>query len=409
MFVRRFSLRDFRSWDSLTLDLTPGTTVFLGSNGHGKTNVLESLGYLSTLSSHRVSTDAPMIRSGSASAFAGATVVNNGRELTIDVELIEGKSNRARINQSPTRRPREVLGILQSVMFAPEDLSLVRGDPGDRRRYLDELLTSRIPRMAAVRADYDKVLRQRSALLKTAGAALRRGSRGGESDNVLSTLEVWDGHLAAHGAQLLAGRLELVHDLAPHLAESYRSIAPESRPASIRYKSSLGSSLDPEFTDPARNSGIDDVAYLEERFHLELAQMRSKEIDRGVCLVGPHRDDLELVLGDSPAKGFASHGESWSFALSLRLAGFALLRADGSDPVLMLDDVFAELDRRRRRALATVAATAEQVLITAAVPEDVPDELEAAKFGVEASDTGDGRISRIVPVGSTDQEVEFDD
>lgn len=187
MFVRRFSLRDFRSWDSLTLDLTPGTTVFLGSNGHGKTNVLESLGYLSTLSSHRVSADAPMIRSGSASAFAGATVVNNGRELTIDVELIEGKSNRARINQSPTRRPREVLGILQSVMFAPEDLSLVRGDPGDRRRYLDELLTSRIPRMAAVRADYDKVLRQRSALLKTAGAALRRGSRGGESDNVLST------------------------------------------------------------------------------------------------------------------------------------------------------------------------------------------------------------------------------
>ena len=394
MFVRRFSLRDFRSWDSLTLDLVPGTTVFLGSNGHGKTNILESLGYLSTLSSHRVSSDAPMIRSGSASAFAGATVVNSGRELTIDVELIEGKSNRARINQSPARRPREVLGILQSVMFAPEDLSLVRGDPGDRRRYLDELLTFRIPRMAAVRADYDKVLRQRSALLKTAGGALRRGSGGGE--NVLSTLEVWDGHLAAHGAQLLAGRLELVHDLAPHLAESYRSIAPESRPASMRYRSSLGASLDPEFTDPTRIPGIDDVAYLEERFHNELSVMRTKEIDRGVCLVGPHRDDLELILGDSPAKGFASHGESWSFALSLRLAGFALLRTEGSDPVLLLDDVFAELDRRRRRALAAVAATAEQVIVTAAVPEDVPGELEAAKFGVEASETPEGRISRIV-------------
>ncbi|NMM88667.1 DNA replication/repair protein RecF [Rhodococcus sp. SRB_17] len=404
MFVRRFSLRDFRSWDSLTLDLLPGTTVFLGSNGHGKTNILESLGYLSTLSSHRVSADAPMIRSGTASAFAGATVVNAGRELTIDVELIEGKSNRARINQSPTRRPREVLGILQSVMFAPEDLSLVRGDPSDRRRYLDELLTSRIPRMAAVRADYDKVLRQRSALLKTAGAALRRGS----GENVLSTLEVWDGHLAAHGAQLLAGRLELVHDLAPHLAESYRSIAPESRPASIRYRSSLGTSLDPEFTDPTRVPGIDDVAYLEERFHHELSVMRTKEIDRGVCLVGPHRDDLELVLGDTPAKGFASHGESWSYALSLRLAGFSLLRTDGSDPVLLLDDVFAELDRRRRQALAAVAATAEQVLITAAVPEDVPEELEAAKFGVEASETPEGRISRIVSK-DLPEEVESDE
>ncbi|MGC0366750.1 DNA replication and repair protein RecF [Rhodococcus sp. 27YEA15] len=396
MFVRRFSMRDFRSWDSLTLDLKPGTTVFVGSNGHGKTNILESLGYLSTLSSHRVSADAPMIRSGAATAFSGATVVNDGRELTIDVELIEGKSNRARINQSPTRRPREILGVLRSVMFAPEDLSLVRGDPGDRRRYLDELLTSRIPRMAAVRADYDKVLRQRSALLKTAGAALRRGARSADAENVLSTLEVWDGHLAAHGAQLLAGRLELVHDLAPYLAQAYNSIAPESRPASIRYRSSLGTSLDPEFTDPARISGIDDVAYLEERFHHELSVMRSKEIDRGVCLVGPHRDDLELSLGDTPAKGFASHGESWSYALSLRLASFTLLRSEGSDPVLMLDDVFAELDRRRRRALAEVAATAEQVLITAAVSEDIPGELEAVRFGVEAVDTDDGRISRIV-------------
>ena len=401
MFVRALSLRDFRSWDALGLNLRPGCTVFVGPNGHGKTNVLEALGYLSTLSSHRVSSDAPLIRTGTAQAFAGATVVNTGRELTVDLELNDGKSNRARINQSPTRRPREILGILQTVLFAPEDLSLVRGDPGDRRRYLDELLTSRIPRMAAVRADYDRVLRQRSALLKTAGGALRRSSRGGgrpseDGASALATLEVWDGHLAAHGAQLLAGRLHLVHDLAPHLAESYHSLAPESRPARIRYRSSLGSSLPPEFTEPARVPEAGDIAFLEERFLQELSVMRSKEIERGVCLVGPHRDDVELHLGDTPAKGFASHGESWSFALSLRLAGFALLRSDGSDPVLMLDDVFAELDRRRRRALAKVALDAEQVLITAAVPEDVPEELDAVRFGVEARDTDRGRISHIV-------------
>ncbi|MFZ2177295.1 MAG: DNA replication/repair protein RecF [Rhodococcus sp. (in: high G+C Gram-positive bacteria)] len=399
MFVRALSLRDFRSWDALTIELRPGCTVFIGPNGHGKTNILESLGYLSTLSSHRVASDAPLIRTGAGTAFVGAAVVNTGRELTVDIELNEGKSNRARINQSPTRRPRDILGILQTVLFAPEDLSLVRGDPGERRRYLDELLTSRRPRMAAVRADYDRVLRQRSALLKTAGGALRRGSRGSHSSedgaSALATLEVWDGHLAAHGAELLAGRLQLVYDLAPHLAESYRSLAPESRPASIRYRSSLGTSLPPEFTDPARVPEAGDVSFLADRFLKELSVMRSREIERGVCLVGPHRDDLDLQLGDTPAKGFASHGESWSFALSLRLAAFALLRSDGSDPVLMLDDVFAELDRRRRRALAKVAAEAEQVLITAAVPEDVPEELDAMRFAVEARDTDRGRISHL--------------
>ncbi|QBJ96528.1 DNA replication/repair protein RecF [Rhodococcus sp. ABRD24] len=395
MFVRKFSLRDFRSWDGVTVDLEPGCTVFVGRNGHGKTNLLEALGYLSTLSSHRVSTDAPLVRAGAPQAYAGALVVNHGRELGIDIEINDGKVNRARINQSPTRRPRELVGILQTVLFAPEDLSLVRGDPGERRRFLDELLTSRIPRMAAVRADYDKVLRQRSALLKTAGGALRRGARSNDGENALATLDVWDGHLAMHGAQLLEARLRLVHDLAPHLAASYRSIAPESRPAGVRYRSSLASSLPPEFYDPAREPERDDLELLEASFLHELSVMRSKEIERGVCLVGPHRDDLELYLGDHPAKGFASHGESWSFALSLRLAAFFLLRADGSDPVLMLDDVFAELDRRRRTALASVAAEAEQVLITAAVTEDLPDELTATRFTVEAHDTDGGRISRL--------------
>lgn len=399
MFVRKFSLRDFRSWDAVTVDLEPGCTVFVGRNGHGKTNLLEALGYLSTLSSHRVSSDAPLIRAGAPQAYAGALIANHGRELGIDIEINDGRANRARINQSPARRPREIVGILQTVLFAPEDLSLVRGDPGDRRRFLDELLTARRPRMAGVRADYDKVLRQRSALLKTAGGALRRGARSSDGASALATLDIWDGHLAAHGAQLLASRLRLVHDLAPHLVASYRSLAPESRPASVRYKSSLGTSLPTELLYPTREPEPDDVELLEVSFLNELSEMRQREIERGVCLVGPHRDDLELILGDQPAKGFASHGESWSFALSMRLGAFFLLRDDGSDPVLMLDDVFAELDRKRRAALAGVAAQAEQVLITAAVAEDVPAELSATRFGVEAHDTERGRLSQLTALG----------
>ncbi|KAA0024957.1 DNA replication/repair protein RecF [Antrihabitans cavernicola] len=388
MFVRALSLRDFRSWDTFSHDLEPGRTVFLGANGNGKTNLLEALGYLSTLSSHRVSTEAPLLRIGSSKAQIGAAVVNSGRELTVDIELNQGVANRARINRSPARRPREILGILRTVLFAPEDLALVRGDPSERRRFLDELLTARLPRMAAVRSDYERVLRQRSALLKTANRA--------RAD--LSTLDVWDGHLAAHGSVLLAERFKLVNDLLPHVAQSYRSIAPESRPAGVRYKSSLGDSLPPEFLDVTRAPALDDQEVLEAVFLQELSNVRQKEIDRGVCLVGPHRDDLELILGTEPAKSFASHGESWSFALSLRLGSFELLRSDGTDPVLLLDDVFAELDRRRRTALASVAAGAEQVLITAAVAEDVPPELEARRIGIEMVDTEQGRISRVVPV-----------
>ncbi len=402
MFVRSFTLRDFRSWDNVTIDLEPGSTVFVGPNGHGKTNLIESLGYLSTLSSHRVSSDAPLIRVGAERAFAAASVVNLGRELTVDVEILEGKANKARMNRSPVRRPRDILGVLQSVLFAPEDLSLVRGDPGERRRYLDELLITRRPRMAGVKADYEKVLRQRAALLKSAGGALRRGSQSSDGSSALATLDVWDGHLAAHGAHLLAARIGLVHELAPFVAESYSAIAPESRSAAIHYRSSLAEALPPEFAEPHRSPEPDDVEVLEASFLHQLSQMRQREIERGVCLVGPHRDDLELALGDQPTKGFASHGESWSFALSLRLASFALLRAEGTDPVLMLDDVFAELDRKRRSALARVAANAEQVLITAAVAEDVPPELNAKRWNVEATQHASERVSAISSVETSE-------
>ncbi|UGT59286.1 DNA replication/repair protein RecF [Nocardia asteroides] len=383
MFVRALSLRDFRSWEELDVELSPGRTVLLGANGNGKTNVLEAVGYLSTLASHRVSADAPLIRTGAERARIGAAVVNAGRELRIDLELNQGAANRAQINRSPARRPREILGVLHTVLFAPEDLALVRGDPGERRRFLDELATARLPRLAAVRSDYDRVLRQRSALLKTAGRNVR-------SRSDLSTLDVWDGHLAAHASVLLEHRLRLVHDLAPHLADAYRALAPESRPAAIGYRSGY---LPPELLDPARPPAASDPDELAAVLLRELAAARTKELERGVCLVGPHRDDLELLLGGGQAKGFASHGESWSFALALRLAAFELLRGSGAEPVLLLDDVFAELDRRRRTALAAVAAGAEQVLITAAVPEDVPAELDATPLRVRTTGDPDSRVS----------------
>ncbi|WP_040744249.1 DNA replication/repair protein RecF [Nocardia transvalensis] len=389
MHVRALSLRDFRSWEQAELELSAGRTVFLGANGNGKTNLIEALGYLATLGSHRVSTDAPLIRLGAQRSRIGATVVNTGRELRIDLELNQGSANRVQINRSPVRRPREILGILQTVLFAPEDLALVRGDPSERRRFLDELCTAQLPRLAGVRSDYDRVLRQRSALLKTAGRQAR--SRSGAPAE-LSTLDVWDGHLAAHGGELLAQRLRLVHELRPFLAQAYSSIAPESRPAAVRYRSSY---LPPELLHPDRTPAPDDAEVLESIMLRELSEARAKELERGVCLVGPHRDDLELLLGSAPAKGFASHGESWSFALALRLGAFELLRSAGTDPVLLLDDVFAELDRRRRAALAAVAATAEQVLITAAVPEDVPPELEATAIRVETTGAADERTSHI--------------
>ncbi|UGT52635.1 DNA replication/repair protein RecF [Nocardia asteroides] len=394
MFIRALSVRDFRSWEHAELELSPGRTVLLGANGNGKTNLLEAVGYLATLGSHRVSADAPLIRMGATQARIGATVVNQGRELRVDVELKQGSANRAQINRSPVRRSREILGILQTVLFAPEDLALVRGDPGERRRFLDELCTARLPRLAGVRADYDKVLRQRSALLKTAGRHVR-------SRADLSTLDVWDGHLAEHASVLLAQRLRLVNDLYPYLAQAYRSIAPESRPAAIGYRSGY---LPPELLDPARAPEADDVEQLREIVLRELSTARTRELERGVCLVGPHRDDLDLLLGSAPAKGFASHGESWSFALALRLASFELLRGGGTEPVLLLDDVFAELDRRRRTALAEVAAGAEQVLITAAVAEDVPAELAAEPLRVQTTGEADQRTSQIVPEPAAESE-----
>ena len=378
VYVRQLEVTDFRSWEHAELEFEPGVAVLVGANGQGKTNLIEALSYLSTLGSHRVSTDAPLVRHGAQRAIVRTAVVHAGRELTVELEIAPGRANRARLNRCAVPRPREVLGVLRSVLFAPEDLALVRGDPGQRRRFLDDLLVLRAPRLAGVQADYDKVLRQRVALLKSAGAARRSG--GGAAD--LRTLDVWDGHLARHGAELLGARLDLLVELTPYVRAANCAVAPESAAAELEYRSSLGDAL------PAavQETGKADVDLLEVALLAQLARLRTAEIERGVCLVGPHRDDLELRLGGLPAKGYASHGESWSFALALRLGSYQLLRCGGAEPVLLLDDVFAELDARRRARLAEVALAAEQVLVTAAVPADVPDELQGIRFDVSGGE-----------------------
>ncbi|MFF7648828.1 DNA replication/repair protein RecF [Streptomyces sp. NPDC007983] len=381
MHVTHLSLADFRSYARAEVALGPGVTAFVGPNGQGKTNLVEAVGYLATLGSHRVSSDAPMVRMGAERAVVRATVVQGDRQQLVELELNPGKANRARINRSSQVRPRDVLGILRTVLFAPEDLALVKGDPGERRRFLDELITARAPRMAGVRSDYDRVLKQRNSLLKTAALARRHGSRGGSGgDAALSTLDVWDQHLARTGAELLAQRFDLISVLQPLADKAYEQLAPGGGPVLLEYRGSAGEDL--------TAAGSREELY--ERLMAALADARKQEIERGVTLVGPHRDDLVLKLGRLPAKGYASHGESWSYALALRLASYDLLRAEGAEPVLVLDDVFAELDSRRRERLAELVVPGEQVLVTAAVEEDVPEVLAGVRYAV-----AEGEVRRV--------------
>ncbi len=372
MFVDHLQLADFRSYTGVDVPLGAGVTTFVGANGQGKTNLVEAIEYLSTLSSHRVSTDQPLVRFGAERAVVRARVqagVDDARQLQLEVEITPGRANRAQLNRSPLRRPRELIGVLRTVVFSPEDLAVVKGDPGERRRFLDDLLVTRWPRMAGVRADYDRVLRQRNTLLKS----LSGRSRGGPpSAEAASTLEVWDTHLAAAGGELLAARLSTLADLGPHMAKAYADIAPTNNEAAAEYRSSV---------DLGTRLSRDELA---EALREAMAARRTDEVQRGLSLVGPHRDDIVLSLGVLPAKGYASHGESWSFALALRLGSFHLLRSDGIEPVLVLDDVFAELDTTRRERLAGGVSAAEQVLITAAVAADVPAVLQGRRYAVQS-------------------------
>jgi DNA replication and repair protein RecF len=432
VYLTRLSLTDFRSYAGVELSLEPGVSTFLGPNGQGKTNLVEAAAYVATLGSHRVATDAPLVRAGAERAILRAVVTSGDISRLVEIEINPGRANRARLNRAPVSRPRQVLGVLRTVLFAPEDLALVKGDPEQRRRFLDDLLVASAPRYAGVRADYERVLRQRTALLKSlrgrpvrpgrspayarAGGPQRAGETaqaasvgpagadrngsgragpgrdgpatpGGPGGRSASTLDVWDEHLATAGAQLLAARLRLTASLRPLVARSYSAVSGgAAMEAGISYRQSLRTSgaapsgRGAELAEPAEPPA--DAAQLAGGLREALARARGEELERGICLVGPHRDDLDLRIGGLPTRGYASHGESWSMALALRLAAFEALRGAGDDPVLLLDDVFAELDTGRRERLAGLVAGAEQVLVTAAVPADVPAALRGARFDV---------------------------
>ncbi|MCL1838677.1 MAG: DNA replication/repair protein RecF [Propionibacteriaceae bacterium] len=367
MFVTNLQLVDFRSYENVDIELPPGVSVFVGSNGKGKTNLLEALVFLARLDSHRVGTETPLIRFGADKAVIRARIragVNDSRQLLAELELLPGKANKASLNRTPLRRARDILGSLLIVLFAPEDLHIVKGDPAQRRNFIDDLSSMRLPRIRAIRSDYEKVLRQRSALLKSLISPQRM------SGEAAATLEVWNESLARLGSELAAARLATLSDLLPFLQNAYSQIAQGGVMVNAEYKSHL--------ENPPAEAQALALAYL-----AQIEQRLPAEIARGVSLVGPHRDDLEFSIGDLPVRGYASHGESWSFACALRIAAFNLLRQDGLEPVLLLDDVFAELDETRREHLVSCALQAEQVLITAAVKHDVPTSLTGKFFRVD--------------------------
>lgn len=367
------ALKDFRSYEALSLSLDPGVTVFIGSNGFGKTNIIEAIGYLTSLSSHRVSTDAPLVRLGADSAYLKGVVENQGRSTTIELEINPSRANRARINHNAQRSAREIIGHLRTVLFAPEDLTLVKGDPSERRRFLDNLLVLRNPRYASVISDYDRILKQRNALLKSS-----TGMRKVDA-SALSTLEVWDQQLVAAGSALIVARTQLVAALAQPVTRNYSKLA-DGHEISLAYASSIwNGKQSQEDLDPATTSSA---------FFAALDEVRRNEFERGITLVGPHRDDLLLSLRSHVVKGYASQGESWSYALALKLASYDLLRNDGIEPILILDDVFSELDTKRRDRLSALIAGNEQILITAAVPEDLPVELDGRRIAISREGSG---------------------
>ena len=391
MFIKHLSLASFRNYKNAEIALQPGVNLLVGPNGQGKTNLVEAIRYLSTLSSHRVAGYLPLIKQDEPQAAVRAMASHAERDILIELELNRDSANKARVNKSPVPRVRDILGLVNSVTFAPEDLDIVKRDPTNRRAFIDELVVQVWPRFAGVYSDYDRVLRQRNTLLKTARQTGAKGS-------ALSTLDAWDQSLVSYGSEIIAARVDLVERLRPHLFEAYQSIAIANNEPRILVKSSLlGTAIPSGWGDDDDSEDLEyiqtaDRTEIEALYSAKLATVRAKELERGITLVGPHRDDLVLMLGTLPAKGYASHGESWSYALALRLASIALLRAETrtGDPILILDDVFAELDAGRRARLAGMVAGNEQVLITAAVAEDVPEELIATVFHVKHGEVSAG-------------------
>jgi DNA replication and repair protein RecF len=366
MHVVSLTAVEFRSYSFVEINLEPGVTTFIGSNGQGKTNLVEAISYCSTLSSHRVSQDLPLVKSDQPRAIVRTGVKYLDRTNWLEVEIWPSKTNKAKLNGSECKKTKEILGILQTVTFSPEDLILVKGDPGERRHFLDELLVQKSSSYAGIKSDYDRVLKQRNALLKSAGPA-----RKNNLESVLATLDVWNDQLVNFGSQIIFARNQIINELLPYVSKSYAELAPTSKALNIKYLPNVSS----------ETMALSDlVTAMKEK----LQERQQDELDRGLTLVGPHRDDMEIFIGELPAKGYASHGESWSVALALKLASFDLLKATSpaGDPVLILDDVFAELDAARRNQLILRVKNVEQVLITAAVMEDVPKELVGNKLFV---------------------------
>ena len=398
MYLKHLSLNKFRNYQSAEVVFEPGINLLVGRNGQGKTNLVEAIRYLSILKSHRVAGYLPLINEKSESALIRALAVVDEREALLEVELNRASANRSRVNKSELTKQRDILGFVNSVIFAPEDLDIVKRDPSNRRDFVDELVVQVWPRFAGVFADYERVLKQRNSLLKSARITKTTGS-------ALATLDAWDASLVKYGAEIIEARLDLVARLTPHVDTAYKSIASSNNEPSIEVKSSiLGEAIKSHFDDDQDGGdALESVAglsraELEEKFHVKLAQIRPKELERGLTLIGPQRDDLLFKLGSLPVKGYASHGESWSFALALRLASVELLRAETKtgDPILILDDVFAELDAGRRLKLAELVQANEQVFITAAVAEDVPSVLKGRPYFVCA-----GEVSTEAPVGDS--------
>jgi DNA replication and repair protein RecF len=374
MHVISLTAVDFRSYSFVEINLEPGVTTFIGSNGQGKTNLVEAISYCSTLSSHRVSQDLPLVKADQPRAIVRTGVKYLDRTNWLEVEIWPSKTNKAKLNGSDCKKTKDILGILQTITFSPEDLILVKGDPGQRRYFLDELLVQKSSSYAGIKTDYERVLKQRNALLKSAGPARRNNL-----DSVLTTLDIWNEQLINFGSQIILARHQIINELLPYVSKSYSELAPSSKALNITYLPNVS----------AENMTlIDLVAAMKQK----LQERQQDELDRGLTLVGPHRDDLEIMIGELPAKGYASHGESWSVALALRLASFDLLKATSpaGDPVLILDDVFAELDVARRNQLILRVKNVEQVLITAAVAEDVPKELVGNKLYVN-----NGKVEKI--------------
>lgn len=378
MLVRHLTLSHFRNHTATDVALHPGVNLLVGFNGQGKTNFVEAIAYLATLSSHRVAGYQPLIQHDQPQAIIRALVSHDERDVLVEVELNRDTQNRARINKADSKRVRDVLGVVHTVVFAPEDLDIVKKDPSNRRAFIDELVVQVWPRFAGVYSDYDRVLKQRNTLLRT---ARQTGTRG----NALSTLDAWDDQMVRLGSEIVNARLDLIERLRPFLTKAYQDIAISNNEPTIMVRSSLVGAQVLDEDEELPYLSFTERAGVETMYREKLASVRTKELERGITLIGPHRDDLVLLLGGKAAKLYASHGESWSYALALRLASMQLLREETrtGDPILILDDVFAELDAGRRSRLAELVADNEQVLITAAVAEDVPELLNAKKFKVE--------------------------